>query len=326
MTHLRTRLSICVLAAALIFTPFTEPQQARADGAPSPSPASSPVANPASTPRFPGIDDELDRILAQQVVAAPELDGSAITTTPVKLNSTAAKVVVSTCPKNAKFCVEAVPDDNSVVAASGGWPSTCSANQYQTTKGWLAVTRKAACDHEKNTLRVYDVETKKQVGTATFHMGLTAEALAGGAGWTMTGYLAMWAYTGEGRPQMVTARVSPSPTGASGGVTGWNAISTNDVWQGSAWISAPTMKSKQVVKGVGGAWAITASNPKWANTATWVLPRFKSRCDRYYATPGCVIPQMPGVATFSKATAPQYAKHVTGALKSGLPGKFGSSS
>lgn len=280
---------------------------------------------PAPAARFADADDEVNRILAGRVTAAGDVDSQPVTQQATSIDTAAGRITNPKCPAGAKVCVKLERVTDEVGAEASGWPAVCSANQYDTTPKWLAVSRKAGCHHEKLALVAIDVETKKVVGTATFHLGLTATAVAGGAGWNTTAYLAMWKYTGKGRPQFVFSRLSPIPTGATGGVTEWNSKSTNDVWKGKGWMAAPTLKAKAVKKGVGAAWTLTFSSSEWANRPVYTSDAFKSRCDRYYSTPGCVFNTMPGVATFSKATAPQYAKHVSGAMKSGLPGKFGGS-
>ena len=308
------------LAAALAVSILTVAPSANADTSPATTTA------PAGT--FSDASRDVDRLLEGRIAAAATDDAAAIPQELTSLAGTEATPTVSVCPAGAATCIRRAPDDTSGGAsvAAAGWPKVCSANQYDTTPKWLGITRRAACFHDKANFTIYKVGSGEVTGTFTAHMGLTAEAVAGGAGWNTTGYLALWRFTGNGKVTWTTASILALPSGkAKGGITSWGA-SGGFVWKGSGWVSAPTMASKAVVNGVGGAWEVTMGNPEWDNVAIWPLDRFKGRCDRYYSTPGCVFPTVPGVATFSKATAPQYAKHVSGAIKSGLPGKFGSSS
>ena len=208
---------------------------------------------------------------------------------------------------------------------AASWPTECSANQYTTTSGWRLISRHAGCSHQGYGITVTH-RPSGAVGTASLHFGMTAEAAPKRAQWDVTGYMALWVYTGLGRPSQILGELRPTGQGNTAATTSWNITSLTDSWQGDGIATAGSIAPKKSIKGVGAYWRITLMNPKWSNSVVIWSYDFTSRCDRFYEPAGCVFNTYPGYVKFPTATAPEYARHVSGAIKSGLPGRYKSQS
>ena len=168
------RLSAVVVASVLLLS-FVPQSLAKADGVDIDKP-------PAG--KFPGVDRELDRVLKQRVVASEEPHGAPVAGPVLELDSpTGVSMTSSSCHASEGYCVEIAPVSKPAdsISPQTSWPNVCSANQSTTTDQWLALSRKAACNHQGFSLTVREKRTGTIVGTATFHFGMTAESIAGSA-------------------------------------------------------------------------------------------------------------------------------------------------
>lgn len=205
------------------------------------------------------------------------------------------------------------------VTASAAWPSQCSTGTGTLT-GWLAVSRRAACEHTQFGIVIVQHPSEKVVGTTNMHAVNTMTASTAGARWSSTSDLWVFGFTGVEFPN--STRGLLFGTGIGTGDT-WKELADGASWRGTGNIDQTLAPGK--IQKVTGFWEMTLSGTGWGNSVTVTLNLAPSRCDNAFTgrPAGCVFPGVYGIAGIGQAAAPQYAQHVYGAQLSGLPGRLG---
>ena len=209
------------------------------------------------------------------------------------------------------------------VSAKIAWPSACSSGTG-TLIGWTAVSRRAACTHQRYGITVVEVPSGKVVGTAVLHAVSTMTASTSKASWHSTMYLWLWSATGVGAPESVTGNLFPSCSKGCLGTGGsWSMLSDDASWRGSGNVDSLIGK-RAIDRSVSGFWEMNLSRAGWSNSVLLTTNLARSRCDDAIGgrRPGCVFANIPGVVGFSQKAYPAFVSHIYRAQVSGLPGRL----